>query len=378
VVGKGNHGVLTDGSIQYRTCARLDRWWRTVTAVYFVYRSHYEGPLSKRVRRLPDETVLDWFKRGWATPDPRAFIEAELGGDVYGLASIFEAAQEEDLSRPQTTGQLRNLLHEHLYLECDEEYIRLNDHSLRVRTDDDEVELAYFLLDDHVVEEAPDRLAYLLHESWPLPDGIGHTGRTGRFDARVPVTVATPAGSGEVTTYAVFLTFYESASLDLLPPVAFPGVALPELAGHLPNVDMPDYGQWDVPDDEEWPVELRVLRALIAPGEQDLRPALQRCNRWPGFNLSLDPDPWPDLPDEHDAAHRAATRLVAAAEFTAGRRPEASLLQVGDHMAQLAMHRDEFFGYQQWYLFDTVWAAAHPDLAQSLLRYASHWDPLEQ
>jgi hypothetical protein len=29
-----------------------------------------------------------------------------------------------------------------------------------------------------------------------------------------------------------------------------------------------------------------------------------------------------------------------------------------------------------WFLFDTVWAAAHPDLAQSLLRYASGWDPL--
>jgi len=224
-----------------------------------------------------------------------------------------------------------------------------------------------------VVAAAPDRLAYLLHESWPLPDGIG---RVGRFDPTVPVTVATPAGSGEDTTYAIFLTYYESLSLDLLQPVAFPGVALPQLAGHLPNVGMPDYAQSDVPDDEEWPVELRVLRALIAPGEEDLGPALRRCNRWPGFNLNA--DPWPDLPDEHDAAHQATTQLVAAAEFTAGRRPEASLLQVGDHVAQMAMHCDEFFGYRQWYLFDTVWAASHPDLAQSLLRYATNWDPLDQ
>jgi hypothetical protein len=35
-----------------------------------------------------------------------------------------------------------------------------------------------------------------------------------------------------------------------------------------------------------------------------------------------------------------------------------------------------FFGYQQWFLFDTVWAAAHPDLAASLLRYAEDRDPL--
>jgi hypothetical protein len=49
---------------------------------------------------------------------------------------------------------------------------------------------------------------------------------------------------------------------------------------------------------------------------------------------------------------------------------------VDDHLAQVAMHCGESFGYQQWYLFDTAWAAAHPDLARSLLRYANHWDPL--
>jgi hypothetical protein len=40
------------------------------------------------------------------------------------------------------------------------------------------------------------------------------------------------------------------------------------------------------------------------------------------------------------------------------------------------MHCSGSFGYQQWYLFDTAWAATHPDLARSLLRYANHWDPL--
>ena len=59
------------------------------------------------------------------------------------------------------------------------------------------------------------------------------------------------------------------------------------------------------------------------------------------------------------------------------RDPDASLLRVDDHLAQLAMHCSEAFGHQQWFLLDTVWAAAHPDLARSLLRYAGHWDPLD-
>lgn len=47
-----------------------------------------------------------------------------------------------------------------------------------------------------------------------------------------------------------------------------------------------------------------------------------------------------------------------------------------EHLAQLARHCNEPFGHRQWYLSDTAWASAHPDLARSLLWYAGHWDPL--
>jgi hypothetical protein len=110
--------------------------------VYFVYRTHYEGPLSRRVRRLPDAGVLDWFRRGWGCADGRDWVTAELDGSVYGLASIFDHARTEGLPRPETVDELRTLLHEHLYVEGGPDYIRLDEHSLRVRTDDDVVELA--------------------------------------------------------------------------------------------------------------------------------------------------------------------------------------------------------------------------------------------
>ena len=47
------------------------------------------------------------------------------------------------------------------------------------------------------------------------------------------------------------------------------------------------------------------------------------------------------------------------------------------HRAQVSRYIDDFFGSDQWFLFDTRWAAAYPDLARSLLRYAAHWDPYE-
>lgn len=333
--------------------------WRTVAGVHFVYRTHYEGPLSLRVRQVPDAGVLDWFRRGWGCDDGWAWVEAELGGAVYGLASIFEAARTEGLPRPDTLDELRTLLHGHLYVEGGPECIRLDEHSLRVRTDDDEVELAYFFFDDPVFADG--RLAYL-RASWPLP---GDAGGVAAFDPGCAVTVAAPAGGGDATTYAVFLTHYDGETLARLAPFAFPGVDLPGLAAHLRAGD----------PDGHWPPELFVLRALVAPEDGTVEAALRRCNRWPGFNLNDDPWP-PGMPDAHAAVHREATELIAAGEYTDERNPDASLLRVDEHLAQLAMHCNGPFGHQQWFLFDTAWAATHPDLARSLLRYAGHWDPL--
>ncbi|GAA4609221.1 hypothetical protein BJY16_007224 [Actinoplanes octamycinicus] len=314
--------------------------------MYFVYRSHYAGPLSKLVRRLPDATVLDWFRRHWTRPDPHAWIEAELGADVYGLHTIFDAAREHRLPAPETTDQLRTLLHRHLYVEGDADFIRLDEHSLRVRTDDDEVELAYFFLDDRAVAAAPDRLAYLLHESWPLPDDA----------EREP--------PGPPTTYATFLTYYDGASLECPDQVVFPGIELAELAAHLPGADRTG-----------WPPELKVLAGLLAPGERSLVPALRRANLWPGFGLDAD-EPWPDALDALDNPYHAAMSLIDEHVFDNGRRPDTSLIEVSGHLAQMAMHCSGAFGFQQWYLFDSLWVASHPDLAASLTHYATDWDPL--
>ena len=325
--------------------------------MFFVYRSHYNGPLSKHVQRLPDDCVLAWFRRGRHADEPDEWAAAEPRAQVYGLTSIFET---DVAALPESTAQLREVLHGHLYVEGPADVIRLDEHSLRVRTDDDEVQLAYFFLDDAAVAAFPDRLAYLLHEQWPLPHDAGPPRP---FEPDVPVTIVAPAGPDAVTTYAVFLTFYDGESLARTAPVAFPGVALPALAAHLRDL---------APGD--WPPELLVLRALTAPGEDGLGPALERCNRWPGFNLNA--DPWPGLPDRRGAAHEEATAALTAVAYMDDRSPDRSLLRIDDHLAQLAMHCGASFGFQQWYLFDTLWAATHPDLARSFLRYAQHWDPL--
>ncbi|WP_182902613.1 hypothetical protein [Microbispora sp. H10830] len=323
--------------------------------VYFVYRSVYEGPSGRLVRHFPDATVLDWFRRVWddaASEDAYKWVERELGANVYGLHTIFETG----LPAPRTHNELRRMLKEHLYVE---RTLRVDRHSVRVLTDDDEVELAYFFVDDHVVASEPDRWAYLLHEDWELPLNAPPAREAFTPPGPVDVITSAPLG-GEGVTYAVLITFHATfASVGCSWPKAFPGVRLPGLAAALRAAD-PDLLSG----------ELCALRALIAPGDEDIGPALERCNRWGPLEEWL-----PEISAPHSRAHGHALRLLEDGVPADGRDPGRTLIRCDDHLAQMAIHMDERFGYRQWFLFDDVWAAAHPELAASLMRFGAHWDP---
>lgn len=305
-------------------------------AVIFVYRSHYAGPLSKRVVHRPDASVLAWFQRGWYEKDHDQWLATEVGDDVYGLHSIFDAAREHDLAMPRDWPDLHRLLGQHLYVEGE---IRADEQALRVLTDDDEVQLAYFLLDDATLTQVPERLAYLVHPQWPLPSTAS---REDGFTSPVPVHVAASDPAGRGATYAVFLTHDDGKSIACTPTQVIPGVRLPDLASALRAADPTASPSGD------WPAELVALRSLLDGAGGSIAPALERYNRSPGIGVG---------------------------EPSKTREPERSLIAVDEHIAQFAVHVDDYFGYQQWFLFDDLWAASHAHLASSLLRYAADWDP---
>ncbi|MGX1612584.1 hypothetical protein ACWIF8_01660 [Micromonospora chalcea] len=240
------------------------------------------------------------------------------------------------------------------------DFIRLGEHALRVRTDDDEVDLAYYFVDDDAAVASPDRLAFLLHDTWPLPASAG--GSETVFRHSVPVRAVRLAPPGTDCTFSVRLCWQSPdlcRNLDLLGAIQFPGVSLPDLATHLAVDD---------PGSRRWPHDVRLLRALVAPGEHDVGRALERYAQLPGYApspASLDRMP------THEAVHREMVGMLQA------ERPTESLIRLDTHLVQVARHIDDFFGFDQWILFDNRWAAVHPELARSLLRYAAHWDPYE-
>jgi hypothetical protein len=71
-------------------------------------------------------------------------------------------------------------------------------------------------------------------------------------------------------------------------------------------------------------------------------------------------------------AYQRGQRLARA--LAARKTKSESLVHVGEHIAQLCYNNRGY--YQQWIFFDDLWASAHRDLANSLLRYVHRWDVL--
>jgi hypothetical protein len=372
---------------------------------WFVYRCPYEGPSAVLVRRLADRTPLAWFQRVWAATADADRIDdefeahrwvdqhlaAELGADVYGLASFFtvgswsDPAPDWDRDGPlpaATWPQLRDLLRRYLYVEgAPDELIQVDEHSVRAKTDDDEARLAYFFLDDAVVRAATDRVAYLMLGDWRLPVSTepGHSG----FEPPFPIRKLARRRRGSGRTWLVVLDT-DVGQFGETPPVAFAGVRLPELPELLRTV-VPAHTEphrrsrdrWS-----SWPWEPLVLRALVAPGDRSIGAALRRYNRraWQphGYESVATLRRSAEEP-QPDARARLARFLEELPPERPSERhwrdPALSRIQATRHLVQAAIHVDQRFSYERWYLFDDVWASAHPDLAASLLRCAAGWDP---
>jgi hypothetical protein len=343
------------------------------SGIWFVYRSHYDGPLSKRVRRLKASSVLGWFQEKFEVArtagEPRKVADHELGGYVYGFGTIFEAVKQHGLPCPRSVPALAKLLRKHLYVEGGRDHIRLDEHTLRVLTDDDEVQLAYFFFDDHAARAHPDRVAYLLTEDPRLPDGKG----SGTFVPPVKPDALLPGGGGEGITYACLLTFYDSASMPG-EAVAFPGVRLPELAVHFRRI-IPESAPapWSEEWLETWPLELRLLRAMLEPEDRTIGPALARVQAYPLDTLGSATNHSHLGVGRYETARREF--LKAGKTFRHQGDPSCSIVHEGEHVAILCAHTSSHFGYQQWIFFDDRWASTWPELAASILRYATQWDP---
>jgi uncharacterized protein (TIGR02996 family) len=387
-------------------------------AVYIVYRSHY-SPACKQVKRFDDATVLDWFRNHWdrltGADDPYRELAELLGFEVYGFGSLFEHAAEHGLPPPKSNKQLERYLDEHLYSEGP---ILCRPHVLTVQTDDDDLQVAYYIFDEVYLGRYPARAASLVHEDWRLPGGYADSGS---FEPAEPTDDRGPHGTGAGDTYVVLECYLDSCNYEEMGMASrIRGIRLPELCRYLARTMSREDRSGNNWGGYDWSGYLSLLRSLLfatpvtadaaeegfrrallaAPDdgatwaaysdwlqEMGERPAglaflergLQAVTRYPVMDL---PDEsWEAVASGSVTDARKALQKVLAGKSPRDRREGASKsrVQVDEHVATLCLHVDTWGGidvYHRWIFFDDLWAAAHPDLANSLLRYDRCWDVL--
>lgn len=371
--------------------------------VLLLHRHKAAAPIGHSVRKLRDRTVLALFRRllvetrvafetGGETAVFRALSDA-LGGSVYGLASVFTKACAQPLSLPETDRDLYELLLRDLYVECPRseraQYIRFESGALRVRTDDDEVDLAYGFVPEALVRAQPGRWAWWAFGDERLPSAVSEGDWAPSFEVQTSALngLRAKASSGAGRTWAVLLSSYDGDSFGFPGTFVIDGARLPELGRALREA-LPATSQRE----QRWPYELRLLRAMVAPDEDGIGAALARCAEFPVQRLGGQIEPEGDhasSSDAFDAFARAVADAIALTpaarskwSFVRAMTPEQriakgveSRLDVGEHHAMLCTSGGWRY-FDQWVFFDDRWASANASLANGLLVFATSWDPL--
>jgi uncharacterized protein (TIGR02996 family) len=378
-------------------------------SVYFFYRCPYQGPAGGYLRQFCDDTVLSWFRARWDSlsgTDDKVVSERvaqELGCEVYSFWCVFAEAAKESWPAPRTAAELGECVESAVY---NNHVLCSSPHLLQVDTDDDAVGLAYCFFDDHYLARHGKRAAFLLRDGWRLPGGCG----PGGFRAAEKTIRLKPRGPGEGTTYVIELDHVGDME-DLSIGQRIEGVRLPELAQYLTRVAPDPY--WGFPllltralltvapasakpleraflqeirerpaEDAAWGAYSDWLqdRGEMPAGMHTLRRALTWAGGWYDARRGENLEGCDDMENLTRASRSAESWIPALDRQGATGR---SLVQVQEHIAQLCLHfghwktpRRERDICHEWIYFDDLWASAHPDLANAILRYVRRWDVL--
>jgi len=350
-------------------------------SVYFVYRSHYDNPGAFHVKVFPQDTVLEWFQSIWrgipATDRPNTSPAHEharqlVGRDVYGLMSLFEDIHQHGWAKPETmTGALRRF-ESSMYTQG----LRFGQHHLQLLTDDDELEMAVYIFDDHYATKNPHRAASLLQQDWKLPDGAADEGFHARGVKKEPKLVI-----GVGATYMAEFTASDSANLEDLTPDegrrAVPGVRVQDFPRYLFAVRNRLIAH---PDDEEIDFSLQnIVSGLVAvidsaSGDEAAFLTALTVNPddfagWCAYSDWRMENGKPTLLEDVFRKFQPHSGTIRDTRDPAKDEPF-----VQTHVAQASKHVARFHDvdrYHHFILFDDLWANAHRDLAASILRTAS-------
>ncbi len=342
--------------------------------VYFVYRCPYIGKTCKHIKTFPDATVLDWFRRHWKAlhEGPSEWADELVGVDVYSFGHLNRKDIYEDAETPPLPTTIEDAAA--ALQSCYQNAIYWEEHAIQVETDDDELDMAYYFLDDVFCEEHPELTSFLLYSEQFLPDRAGPGGWKPDASIRQRILDQRGPANGVGRTYMVEIDLHQVEALediDCDSVYVLENMRIPDIARFILRED---FGEHPEPYHMCYLQETLRTHAELDPHDEKgflklIRTETENDGHWGIYS------DWLQEHGKRPVEYYLLERGLQLIDCTNGKPTIPNEVFVGDHIFHLYLHQGQN-DFEQWIVFDDVWASAHPNLAHSLVKFTTHWDVL--
>lgn len=314
--------------------------------IYFAYRSGYL-PNNRYFKTFEADSIFDWFLKNWATlsDETEGAVKNLLGVRPYGFP-VSDYQTEKPVPAPRDLEDLKEKIESFVYSN----EVIVSENCVQVFTDDDEIELAWYVFDEKFAAENPGKVSVWFNDVLPtkIADELSAENLKGK--------TIIPKAAGQGSTYYLSSSIYDSSHIeDLEGSYRFEGVSLPELAEYLRKSSSLDVGE----DSLYGLDEIRLLQMFAKLfSDKSQKEIFEEINLH-SFNGLLYQFKFEEISPE--MLEKIKIR-EANSKHT---------LNYSEHLIEISNEIGEFYNYT--ILFDDYWLKENADLGKSLAAFCSDW-----
>lgn len=203
-------------------------------ALYFIYRTPYNTLVSKFTKRIEANSILEWFQQIWRLDlngaDLTQFFIETFGMEVYGIVDIGYPIVGRQIQQPESFDELIKIIKENAYINS---LKTENEKYLEVETDDDDFDLAWYLIEEEYAKKNLNRFSYLIYEDWKLPINFSEGGKK-KLDYDFK-EIINPVEKKEGELYFISICQDDADGPIQEKPIKISGIRLTDLKDYLIN-----------------------------------------------------------------------------------------------------------------------------------------------
>jgi len=325
--------------------------------IYLAYRDGYRQN-TRFIKEYESDSILSWFQNNWdcfGNDGGTKFSNLMGDANIYG----FRIGLLEDESYPEKPKDIEDLKKKlNYYFYVDPEVIG-NEDCLQVPTDDDEIQLAWFMFTEKYKNENWENLCLWFTEE--ISTNFGLEGKKIEVEKHI-----IPEGDFEGRTYFVGCSIYDGLHLTSLSGAySIEGVRLPGLTDYF-RLNSINYNKVDSVEEHNMGFkEFKVIEILSKKAkDKELKEILEISNQIPYSEI------WSYC--YYKKVKLESLSIEEMLSLSSRVNETKSKLKISEHFCELSTNiSDGTYNYS--FLFDDLWVEENPFLAKSIIRFGTTW-----